>query len=74
MASYAEVPVGGTFFSDITEYNRITQCLSLSLHRAISHAGVVPSGPAFFPPERLQQPKEGAVSYQEALKQQVLSQ
>ncbi|XP_043081843.1 centrosome and spindle pole-associated protein 1 isoform X3 [Puntigrus tetrazona] len=39
--------------------------------QAISHAGVVSSGPALFPSERLQQPKENAVSYQEALKQQI---
>ncbi|RXN04095.1 centrosome and spindle pole-associated 1-like isoform X2 [Labeo rohita] len=42
-----------------------------SLMQAISHAGGVPPGPAFFSPERLQQPKESAVSYQEALKQQI---
>ncbi|XP_067234319.1 centrosome and spindle pole-associated protein 1 isoform X2 [Chanodichthys erythropterus] len=41
------------------------------LPQAISHAEVVPSGPAFFSHKRLQQPKESAVSHQEALKQQI---
>ncbi|XP_016140961.1 centrosome and spindle pole-associated protein 1-like isoform X1 [Sinocyclocheilus grahami] len=49
----------------------VLQPPSGGLTQAISHAGVVPSGPAFFPPERLQQAKESAVSYQEALKQQI---
>ncbi|XP_016350800.1 centrosome and spindle pole-associated protein 1 isoform X1 [Sinocyclocheilus anshuiensis] len=49
----------------------VLQPPSGGLTKAISHAGVVPSGPAFFPPERLQQAKESAVSYQEALKQQI---
>ncbi|KTG40453.1 hypothetical protein cypCar_00007681 [Cyprinus carpio] len=48
----------------------ILQPPSGGLTQAISHAGVVSAGPAFFPPERLQQAKESAVSYQEALKQQ----
>ncbi|CAM4722226.1 unnamed protein product [Leuciscus chuanchicus] len=41
------------------------------LTQPISHAGVVPSEPAFFSSKRLQQPKESAVSYQEALKKQI---
>ncbi|XP_052397926.1 centrosome and spindle pole-associated protein 1 isoform X2 [Carassius gibelio] len=49
----------------------IPQAPSGGLTQAISHAGVVPSGLAFVPPERLQQVKESAVSYQEALKQQI---
>ncbi|KAL1248715.1 hypothetical protein QQF64_022033, partial [Cirrhinus molitorella] len=49
----------------------VLQPPSGGLTQAISHAGGVPSGPAFFSPERLQQPKDGAVSYQEALKQQI---
>ncbi|XP_059390706.1 centrosome and spindle pole-associated protein 1-like isoform X2 [Carassius carassius] len=49
----------------------VPQPPSGGLAQAISHAVVVSSGPAFFPPERLQQVKESAVSYQEALKQQI---
>ncbi|XP_077100681.1 centrosome and spindle pole-associated protein 1 isoform X2 [Siphateles boraxobius] len=41
------------------------------LTQPISHAGVVPSEPAFFSSKRLQQPKESAGSYQEALKLQI---
>uniref|UniRef100_A0A9J8BUZ3 Centrosome and spindle pole associated protein 1 n=1 Tax=Cyprinus carpio carpio TaxID=630221 RepID=A0A9J8BUZ3_CYPCA len=52
----------------------VLQPPSGGLTQAMNHAGVVPSGPAFFPPERLQQPKESAVSYQEALKQQIQEQ
>ncbi|XDV47072.1 hypothetical protein PO909_016803 [Leuciscus waleckii] len=52
----------------------VLQPPSGGLTQPISHAGVVPSEPAFFSSKRLQQPKESAVSYQEALKKQVLSQ
>ncbi|XP_051538803.1 centrosome and spindle pole-associated protein 1-like isoform X4 [Myxocyprinus asiaticus] len=36
-----------------------------------SQAGITPSGPAFIKPERLQQTQGSALSYQEALKQQI---
>ncbi|XP_073686660.1 centrosome and spindle pole-associated protein 1 [Garra rufa] len=49
----------------------VLQPPSGGLTQAISHAGGVSSGPAFFSPKRLQQPKESAVSYQDALKQQI---
>ncbi|XP_067290693.1 centrosome and spindle pole-associated protein 1 isoform X2 [Pseudorasbora parva] len=49
----------------------ILQPPSEGLTLPISHAGVDPSEPAFFSSKRLQQPKESAVSYQEALKQQI---
>ncbi|KAK7118295.1 hypothetical protein R3I94_021956 [Phoxinus phoxinus] len=49
----------------------VLQPPSGGLAQPISHAGVVPSEPAFFSSKRLQQPKESAVSYQEALKQQI---
>lgn len=49
----------------------VLQPPSGGLTQPISHAGVVPSEPAFFSSKRLQQPKESAGSYQEALKQQI---
>ncbi|XP_051970634.1 centrosome and spindle pole-associated protein 1-like isoform X2 [Xyrauchen texanus] len=41
------------------------------LTKTSSHAGITPSGPAFIIPERLQQPQGSALTYQEALKQQI---
>lgn len=49
----------------------VLQPPSEGLTQPISHAGVVPSGAAFFSSKRLQQPKESAVSHQEALKLQI---
>ncbi|KAG1953995.1 centrosome and spindle pole-associated protein [Pimephales promelas] len=49
----------------------VLQHPSGGLTQPIGHAGFVPSEPAFFSAKRLQQPKESAGSYQEALKQQI---